>query len=73
MFGPDLVFTLKFLALKKWVFFMFSGAKKISFFFFFLKDIMQLFSEDAIVFSKKLKKTYFDPKNMKKNALKSCS
>ena len=34
---------------------------------------MQLFSADAIVFSKKLEKKIFGPENMKKPALKSCS
>ena len=47
MSGLDLhVFTLKFLALKKLVFFHFFGGHK--------KGIMQLFSADAIVFSTKI-------------------
>ena len=63
MSGPDLhVFTLKFLALKKVFFSCFLGQKN----FFYKKGIMQLFSADAIVFSKKLKKNFFDPQNMKK-------
>ena len=45
-----LVHTLKFLALKN-CFFMFSGSKRIH--FFNKKGIIQLFSADAIVFSKK--------------------
>ena len=55
MSGPDLlVFTLKFhsdLALKKTGFYTFSDSKK-DFQKFFYKIIMQLFSADAIVFSK---------------------
>ena len=48
MSGPDLhVFTLKFLALKN----LFRGQKKN--FIKYKKGIMQLFSTDAIVFSKK--------------------
>ena len=54
--GPDLlVFTLKFLALKKW-FLHVSGFKKKFKNIFYHKCIMQLFSADAIVFSKKVKK-----------------
>ena len=46
MSGPDLhVFTLKFLALKKWVFHVFGVKKKL-----YKKGIAQLFSADAIVF-----------------------
>ena len=46
MSGPDLhVFTLKFLALKKWVFHVFGVKKKL-----YKKGITQLFSADAIVF-----------------------
>ena len=45
---------------------MFSGSKKIIQNFFYKKGIMQLFSVDAIVFSKKKFKIFFDPKNMKK-------
>ena len=59
--GPDLhVFTLKFLALKKWVFHFF-GVKKD----FFKKNVLnntQLFSADAIVFS-----IFFLPRKSEKN------
>ena len=52
MSGPDLhVFTLKFLGLKI-LFFHFFGVK-IFLIFIIKKGIMQLFSADAIVFSKK--------------------
>ena len=33
---------------------------------------MKLFSADAFVFSKKIKKKIFDPENMKYRPLKSC-
>ena len=50
MSGPDIhVFTLKFLALKKQFFSLFRCQK-----FFCKTGIMQLFSADAIVFSKKI-------------------
>jgi len=53
MSGADLhVLTLKFLALKNWLFFTFSGSKKN--FKKYKKGVMQLFSADAIVFSKKI-------------------
>ena len=53
MSGPELhVFTLKFLALKKLFFSLFRVQKIISL-IFIKKVIMQLFSADATVFSKK--------------------
>ena len=73
MSGPDLhVFTLKFhsnFSPKKSVFFTFSDSKK-KFQNFFYKIVMQLFSADAIMFSKKIKKKIFDPKKVKKRASK---
>ena len=61
---PDLsVLTVAFLALKKKnVFFTFSDSKKNFKFFLFYEIIMQLFSADAIVFSKKCKKKILTPK-----------
>ena len=48
--------TLKSLALKRLVFSLFRGQKR-SFLNFYKEGIMQLFSADAEVFSKNLKKT----------------
>ena len=53
--------STQILALKKTGFFSFSDSKK-NFQKIFYKIIMQLFSADAIVFSKKK----FEPENMKK-------
>ena len=74
MSGPDLhVFTLKFhsnFSPKKKCFFwkkkFFPPPKK----FFFYLFPMQLFSADAMVFSKKKKKSFFDPEKVKKRASK---
>ena len=64
MSGLDLhVFTLKFLSLKNHFFSLFWA--KI----FCKKGIMQLFSEDAIVFSGEFK-SFFDPEKVKKWASK---
>ena len=58
MSGPDLpVFTLKFLVLKND---HFSGSKTDFQGFLYKKGIMQLFSVDALVLSKKFK-FFFDP------------
>ena len=57
MSGPDLyVFTLKLLTLKRPCFFTFSGSKKNYIKKKLKKVLMQLFSADAIVFSKLRKK-----------------
>ena len=66
MSGPDLhVFALKFLALKKpWIFHFFRVKKNLRF-FFYKKGIMQLFSADAIVFSKKFQHFFLTPKKWK--------
>ena len=51
--GPDLhVFTLNFLAPKKW----FSWGQKKNLKIFYKEGIMQLFSVGAVVFSKKIGK-----------------
>ena len=66
MSGPDLqVFTLKFLVLKK-CFFHFFWVKKMFKKCVVKKDIVQLFSADAIVFPK----NFFDPEKVKKWASK---
>ena len=69
MSGPDLyVFALKFLALKK-LFISLLWPKKFLF-LIFKKDIMQLFSVEAIEFSKKDLNSFFDPEKVKKRASK---
>ena len=68
--GRDLyVFTVELLALKKLFFSLFRGQKKVfePFFRFF---IMQVFSADAMVFSKKNLKNFFDPEKLKKTLKK---
>ena len=68
MSGPDLhVFTLNFLAQK--LFFSLFRGQKFFFIFFYKKGIMQLFSADAIVFSKKFE-IYLTPKKVKQRASK---
>ena len=65
MSGPKFnVFTLKFLALKNWVFFMFSGSKKIKK-YFLKKEYYATFQCGRYnVFKQKLKKK-FDPEKVK--------
>jgi hypothetical protein len=65
MFGPDLhVFTLKFLALKTLFFFSISGYFGVFRGIFFF-CIMQFFSGDAILFSKRFKKEFRHRKSKK--------
>ena len=66
MSGPVLhVFTLKFLALKKTVFFTFSGSKKIFWNFFYIFYYATFQCGRYGIFKKKFK-NFFDPEKLKK-------